>query len=147
LIKVTVENTVTSWVELAGARFEDLTVPLTKILDHGLTSAQLQILNGKGAAFGGVAWAPMAPSTARRRDPATLLVNTGRLAGSFARGGPDNVFEVGPTEAVGGTSVPYAGYQYAGTGRIPARPFPMWYDEFMPDYEKIILDWLELGSA
>lgn len=137
------QDQATPWLKLASEKLGDMTEPLTSILEDGLQSAQTQVVIGKGAAFGGASWVAMAPATIKTgRNPATLLVKSGELADSLLRGAAGNFFEVTPFEAVGGSSVDHAAYQYNGTSRIPARPFPAWYAERFEKYDRIIGDWV-----
>jgi hypothetical protein len=148
---VVVEDGITPTLMLITERLEDFTVPLTAILDEGLFSAQEQVYEGKGAAFGFPAWEPMAPATiAKGRDPATLLVESGRLLLSMTRGSEGNIFAVSPTEGVAGTNVtdPRNGFAYPsgqqrpGRAKRPARPFLLWYPERVSQYDVMMLDWI-----
>jgi phage gpG-like protein len=71
---------------------------------------------GDGAMVGG--WAPLAPSTIKRKEKAgktKMLYWSGRLFQSFYATGSKR-------EAVAGARVPYARYHQEGTSRMPARP-------------------------
>lgn len=143
-----VQDEVTPFLEVTVERLGDFTIPLTQILEDGLFSAQQQIVEGKGSEFGGAGWEPMAPSTVKSgRDPATLLVKSGALVASLTRGGSGNVFVVGPEEGYAGSDVFYGAFQQGGTSRIPARPFLVWYDERISDYEMLLMNWIATGEA
>jgi hypothetical protein len=83
----------------------------------------------EGAA-GGVAWAPLAPSTLARLEGGItkraeggsaanlpILYRTGRLAQSFRKGGADHHEEITPKKLVWGSDVPYAIFAQTGTGK------------------------------
>lgn len=141
-------DTLTPLLHLVNERLGDFTVPLTRILEDGLQSAQTQVVIGKGGAWGGAQWVPMAASTIKSgRNPATLLVKTGALADSLVRGGAGNVFEVTATTASAGSSLDYAAYQDFGSSRIPAREFLTWYQERLPIYEQIVQSYITGEAA
>lgn len=62
-------------------------------------------------------WAPLAPSTIRRKGHDKILYDTGRLRDSISIG------EVTPSSATVGTDAPYAPYHQFGTKKMVARPF------------------------
>lgn len=148
---------ITPQLTLAMERTSDMTEPLTAILEDGLFTAQRQVVEGKGALFGGAGWPDMAPYTIEKgRDPLTLLVETGALVLSMSRGAPGNVFQVGATEGVAGTSLAsqrtgygYAAGQHRGAPRAnrPPRPYLLWYAERLPDYDRLIAAWILRGAA
>jgi len=150
LIEISVVDNVSPQLEIMVERMGDYTHPLTTILEDGLFTAQQQVQEGKGGAFGGSAWPHMAEATIKKgRDPGTLLVETGGLLLSMSRGAAGNLFEVTPTEGSAGTQLessrngfPYPAAQQAGTSSYPARFFLAWYEERFPDYDLVFLDWI-----
>lgn len=68
-------------------------------------------------------WAPLAPSTVRRRGSAhPILFQTGRLQQSLTSAGArDSVRRVTADSLEVGTSVPYARFHQQGTARMPRR--------------------------
>lgn len=62
-------------------------------------------------------WAPLAPSTIKRKGHDKLLYDTGRLRDSITLG------EVTPSSATVGTDAPYAPFHQFGTKKMAARPF------------------------
>lgn len=62
-------------------------------------------------------WAPLAPSTIKRKGHDKLLYDTGRLRDSITLG------EVTPSSAAVGTDAPYSLYHQLGTKSMAARPF------------------------
>ena len=78
-------------------------------------------------ASNGEAWAPLAPSTVKRKGHARILMETGRLGVSLSEAThPDAVVEIVDEPGQGGfsrgTAVEYAGFHQTGTARMPARP-------------------------
>ncbi len=78
----------------------------------------------------GSAWTPLAPTTARRKGNADILVDTGSLeaaATSDAAGHIERIEANTLIYGVDGTTdqggIPWAGLQQAGGGKLPARPF------------------------
>lgn len=55
-------------------------------------------------------WAPLAPSTVRRKGHATILVDSGALRDSFNYGDPNNIFEATDDYLHWGSEVDYGGY-------------------------------------
>jgi len=72
----------------------------------------------------GTPWAPLAPSTLRRRRASpSILYATGALRRSLTEpGAADHVAELEDESLTLGTRLPYAFYHQAGTRRLPARP-------------------------
>lgn len=75
----------------------------------------------------GTPWAPLAPSTLRRRRPgstgAPILQSSGALLRSLtAPGAPGHVEQLEDQSLAIGSSLPYALFHQTGTRRIPARP-------------------------
>lgn len=70
--------------------------------------------------YGGDPWAPLAPSTARRRGAAPILIRSGALLDSLT-GGAGFVEEVHPMQVRMGSAVPYGRYHQLGTMYMPAR--------------------------
>ncbi len=60
-------------------------------------------------------WAPLAASTIAGKGNDTILFTSGRLAGSFKRGGQENVEEITRQSLKWGSSVPYAIFHQTGT--------------------------------
>jgi hypothetical protein len=149
------KDTFSSQLNLSIGRAGDFSEPIGIILNDGLAAAQEQIVEGKGALFGGEPWFPMAESTVKKgRDPATLLIDRGVLLLSLNRGGPGNFFDVGPMEGAAGTAITDRGYPYAigqtiGARNRPPRPFLWWPEERIPQYESLFLDHMtgEGGNA
>lgn len=150
MIELLIEDGVTPTLSLMVERLSDFTEPLATILADGLFSAQQQVVEGKGAAFGGAAWPAMSEVTIKKgRDPGTLEVETGGLLLSLSRGGAGNIFEIGPTEGSAGTGLEsartgfaYPAWQQRGTSHYPGRPFVAWYAERFPAYDKTLEDWI-----
>jgi phage gpG-like protein len=70
----------------------------------------------EGAA-GGTPWAPLAPSTLRRRHGGGILYDTGALFSSLHDpGAPDHVEENDGTSLLFGSGLPYALFHQTGTG-------------------------------
>jgi phage gpG-like protein len=68
-------------------------------------------------------WAPLAPSTIKRKGHDRILLETGALRESLVHvGGPGNVAETASRGMIFGTEVPYAIFHQTGTRRMPARP-------------------------
>jgi len=66
---------------------------------------------------GGTPWAPLAPSTARRRRSGTLLNVTGALLSSLRDvGAPGHIEETNGQTLTLGSRLPYAMYHQTGTG-------------------------------
>lgn len=61
-------------------------------------------------------WAPLAAATAKGKGSDTILFTSGRLAGSFKRGGQDNVEIITRQSLSWGSRVPYAIFHQTGTG-------------------------------
>jgi hypothetical protein len=157
----------------------DFSEPIAEVLTSALSDARLEVEASKGGLFG-AAWRPMSPFTAdppaflqrlgvmHSREPSALLEDTGGLAASLERGGPNNIFDVSPTEGQTGTSDPAAVLQQEGTSRvfdvlhffasrgqrrefitpgIPARPFLSWHEERLEDYDRIFSSHVFNGVA
>jgi phage gpG-like protein len=76
----------------------------------------------EGAASG-TPWAPLAPSTLRKRRGGSILNATGALLSSLTDAGtPGHVEDIGGQQLLFGSSVPYAIFHQTGTRRMPARP-------------------------
>jgi len=154
-------------LRLLGARQEDLTEPLTEVLELALSDA-VATIEGGGSPF---AWAPMSKLTpvvaaklyGKARSPDTLLKDSGGLVRSLAKGAEGNVFEVGPHEGSAGSAYlsgrsgfPIAVGMQEGTGRtfhvlqgagfsevgIPPREFLGWRDDRLDAYGQIFADHL-----
>jgi len=150
----------------------DLTEPLTKVLDLGLSDARAEI-GAQGGLFGS-GWSPMSPWTpivaqalyGKERTPGTLLEDTGRLLGSLEREGAGNVFHVGKTEGEAGTDAvsrrsgfPLGVGMQFGTSRtfhvlqgegfsetgIPPRQFLSWHESRSKDYVGIFAEHIMKG--
>lgn len=68
-------------------------------------------------------WAPLKPSTIKRKGHDRILVESGDLRKSLVSvGGPGNISEVAPKGMLFGTDVEYASFLQEGTSRMPARP-------------------------
>lgn len=84
----------------------------------------------------GKSWAPLAPSTIRRKGHATPLVDTGRLRDSLTK--PQSEFgfryavDSWPSRATAifGTDAPYSVYHDTGTDRMPARRHVGVYEKY-----------------
>jgi phage gpG-like protein len=94
-----------------------------------LTAFQETIAEGEAEAFheerepGGSPWAPLAPSTVKKKGHNIILFETGTLLGSLVTvGGPGNVSAVSSRGSIFGTDVPYAIFHDQGTSKMPARP-------------------------
>jgi phage gpG-like protein len=72
----------------------------------------------------GTPWAPLAPSTLRRRRASpSILYATGALLRSLTEpGAAGHVAELEDQSLTLGTRLPYALYHQTGTRRLPARP-------------------------
>jgi phage gpG-like protein len=68
-------------------------------------------------------WAPLKPSTIKRKGHDRILYETGALRASLVTvGGPGNIHEVTPSTLLFGTSDQKALYHQEGTRKMPARP-------------------------
>lgn len=73
-------------------------------------------------------WAPLAPSTVKRKGHSTILLETGRLRASLTQprhgDGVREQWDEWPRAAglIFGTEVPYSQFHETGTKRMPARP-------------------------
>lgn len=95
----------------------------------------------------GPGWRQLAQSTeakkARRSGgPSRILVDSGRLLGSFRRGAGDNVNRVEALRGEFGSSVPYGIFHQEGTRRTPKREIvPMDLEaQAGPQFAKIIVE-------
>lgn len=148
-IEVT-RDTVSPALRVISERLVDFSEPIGLVLQDGLAAAQEQIVEGKGALFGGTPWPPMAEYTIKKgRDPATLLEDTGALLLSLSRGGSSNLFEVTPQEGRAGTTItskrsgyPYGMGQQAGARNRPPRPSVAWPEEHLPLYDSLFLEYI-----
>lgn len=154
MLRLEMDDQVTPLLRLIDTRLGDLTAPLARIGGDGMRAAQVQVIEGKGSAWGGAPWAPMAPATiAKGRNPATLGVDKGKMADSLSRGRGGNIFEVTPTSFEGGTNlVSERGFAYpsafhGGTSRQPGRHFMQWYSERFDTYNSIIADFVMSGEV
>ena len=78
-----------------------------------------EIFRGEGAIGKFPRWAPLAPSTLRKKQPRQGILHvTGRLRGSYSRTPHVNINR--NTMRIGSV-VPYAKYHERGTARMPAR--------------------------
>lgn len=121
-------------------RLDDFEAPITAVLEEALADAENTVRVTKDA------WPPMAAATIKSgRDPSTLLVASGELADSLARGGPGNIFEADSHSGIAGSAVEHAGFQQFGSEGHPfrpPRPFLLWADERIDDYIKIFREHL-----
>jgi phage gpG-like protein len=105
----------------------DFSGPISEILEQALMDAEHTVRVTKDE------WPPMAASTIKSgRDPSSLLVKSGELADSLARGGPGNIFEAGSHSGIAGSAVEHAGFQHFGFDGHPfrpPRPFLVWAEE------------------
>jgi len=157
----------------------DFTEPISEVLESALSDARTEVEASKGGLFG-AAWNPMSRFTAdppellqhlgvmHPREPSTLLQDTGELAASLERGGPNNIFTATAMEGQAGTSDPAAAFVQEGTSRvfdvlhffasrgqrrefitpgIPARPFLAWHPERFEDYDRIFSSHVFSGVA
>ena len=112
-------------------KLANLADPISEIMEQQLLDAQHSVEVQKG--FWGEQWPDMAKATIRSgRDPSTLLVDSGRLVESLQRGAAENIFEVGASSGIAGSSVPHARFQQEGSDRHPLRPprpFLAWAEE------------------
>lgn len=75
-----------------------------------------------GTAPGGGPWAPLAPSTIKRKGHAVILYETGDLERSLVEvDGPGNIAEASARGLVFGTDIEYALFHDTGTSRMPQR--------------------------
>jgi phage gpG-like protein len=137
LIEITVDaEQALLYIDTAGGKLNDLSVPLREILMSEAKLAQGRILS-KGPAPDGVPWLP--PSVNTKYGPGEgLLFRSGLLFDSLTPEGSGNVLDVTPSAGVLGTLVPYAAFQQEGTLTIPARAFLGWDIDQLPAYEKIL---------
>ena len=140
------DNGATMQLTDVSGRLTSLKAPIEQILRLAAQSNVEQVRVGKGAAFGGAPWAPMAASTVKSgRDPETLLVDSGDLLRSLA---PGSNMIVQDFEGSLGTDVFYAPFQAFGTSRgIPPRHFLEWYDEQEGVYDQVMLDYIHGAAA
>lgn len=140
------KDTIAPLLTLMAERVGDFSEPIGIVLNDALGTVQEQIVEGKGALFGGDAWLPMAAATIKKgRDPSTLMLDRGHLLLSLIKGGPANIFEVTPSEGRAGTSIEDRGYPYGlgqqiGARNRPPRAFAWWPEERIPQYESLFLD-------
>jgi hypothetical protein len=141
-----------------GAAVDDLTRPITEILEDALRDAFTEVTASKGGLYG-QPWLPMKFFTQwfHRREPSTLLEASGALAASLVRGGSGNIFEVAPLAGTTGTRAKSAIYHQHGTSRtfrilqflrfgvrgfnVPgmvARPFLDWHVENFERYAQMV---------
>lgn len=76
----------------------------------------------EGKAANGTPWAPLRPSTIRKKGHGIILVETDRLMDSLTKNTGDSRWTHDEREAEFGTAVPYAGFHQKGTNKFPARP-------------------------
>lgn len=69
----------------------------------------------------GPGWAPLAPSTLKRKKGGQILVETGKLKASVTRR-PFGVERIGSQDAEFGSNDPIGFYHQHGTPKMPARP-------------------------
>jgi phage gpG-like protein len=106
-------------------RFEehagDLSPVFEALADDFLDLEGRQFASEGGFASGG--WAPLAPSTVRRRGTAhPILTDSGDLRASLTqRDGKGSVRRISDDEMFVGTDVDYAQYHQTGTRRMPRR--------------------------
>lgn len=143
------KDELTPTLEIISDRLGDMSSPIETVLTDGLFSAQAQIVEGQGELFGAGGWKEMSEVTIKKgRTPGTLELDTGAQLLSFNRGGAGNFLEAGPNEGSAGTRLvsprntfPYPYWQHKGTDRYPGRPSLVWYEERLPDYDLVFLDW------
>lgn len=73
----------------------------------------------------GQPWAPLAPSTIKRKGHATILIDSDAMHKSLVEQAGDSIREIvqGSTQALGfGTHDPKSPFHASGTPRMPARP-------------------------
>ena len=102
-----------------GEGVKDFT-PAWNLIADDFNEMETNLFNSQGAS-GGKAWAPLAPSTLRRKKGPSILNETGALRRSLTRPGGHNIRKISKTEARLGTRDPKAMYHYYGTRRMPRR--------------------------
>lgn len=75
----------------------------------------------EGKDANGSAWAPLRPSTIKKKGHGIILVETERLMNSLTRAGGDSIRAHNARGAVFGTRVPYSIYHQLGTAILPQR--------------------------
>lgn len=115
-IEITFDR-ISPMLRVFGAKLQDATIPITGILEMKLSDARAAIA-GKTSMVSG-AWAPMKPFTTLffKRDPFTLLDDTGALMDSLQRGGGGNIFTVGPNVGEAGTALKQGKLQQLATSK------------------------------
>lgn len=94
-----------------------------------LADAAVQIADYEAGMFAGEfdsngeSWAPLKPSTIKRKGHDRILIESGALRESLVHvGGPGNITEVMPRGMLFGADVEYAIFHQQGTSRMPSRP-------------------------
>jgi phage gpG-like protein len=117
------EDLVASKILGFGERATDLRPAFRKFADILHLSATRQFASAGGYGSGG--WAPLAPSTLRRKEAAGLnngvLQMTYQLRDSLTGDSTDSIVNYDRNEFEFGTRVPYARYHASGTSRMPRR--------------------------
>lgn len=90
-------------------------------------------------------WAPLAPSTVKKKGHATILVDTGKLQRSLTDAGAEDairdiIAEPPQHGLVFGTSVEYAGFHQFGTVRIPQREHVGMGEEELDELVNLVAD-------
>lgn len=115
------------FAKMAG-RFEDFSVPFGGVILRLIRDMVRRNFESGGALATPAPWAPLAPSTLRRKTQRKgILRVTDRLFDSLVgpRRTPDSIVEVGKRQLVFGTAVPYARFHQRGTRFLPVRqPLP-----------------------
>ena len=71
----------------------------------------------------GSPWAPLKPSTVKRKGHSRILFESGALMASLVTvGGPGNINAVSERGLLYGTDIEYAIFHQDGTSKMPARP-------------------------
>lgn len=96
---------------------EDLTPMLNVVADQ-----EKEMFSGQHDSNGNP-WAPLKPSTIKRKGHSRILFDKGELESSLITvGGPNNIASTDRTSLIYGTSDKKAGFHMDGTDRMPARP-------------------------
>jgi phage gpG-like protein len=110
-------------VRAAFSRFGELTKdlrPAWNMILEDFYDTETNLFNSQGAS-GGKGWAPLAPSTLRRKKGPSILVETGDLKRSLTQKGGANVAVMQPMMARFGTKDKKAPFHFYGTATMPRR--------------------------
>lgn len=94
--------------------------PAWNLIAEDFYEMEENLFNSQGAS-GIRGWAPLAPSTLRRKKGPSILVETGALRKSLTKPGGTNIRKLSRTEARLGSRDPKVAFHFFGTRTMPRR--------------------------